>query len=226
MSPWIHIKVHQEFRIRVPLLDPCMQQDPCIPVCDSAHHDEDFTPRYKITMMTDEIHVSQKCFQRETYLKCKRHAGYMQDTCILREVIISVIEIHVRYMLVTCEIHMGYMRNACGIHVRKSLVRENDKMYRCHHRTPCAPHGPGSRLTQLGSLVCRGEISSVVPVWPDAFRGNIFGTKERVQCGPTHGPTAAQPQARILPSGGSGVRWGAGRAALKSRLISSKHPYV
>ena len=147
----------------------------------------------------------------------------MRDTCRIH-VSSEIIEIHAGYMRDTYGIHAECIRDTCTGYMYVNLWL--GKMYRCHHRTPCAPHGPGSRLTQLGSLVCRGEISSVVPVWPDAFRGNIFGTKERVQCGPTHGPTAAQPQARILPSGGSGVRWGAGRAALKSRLISSKHPYV
>ena len=45
-----------------------------------------------------------KCIEREMYLICRRHAGYMRDTC----------RIHVSSEAIT--IHTGYIRDSCGIH--------------------------------------------------------------------------------------------------------------
>jgi len=74
-----------------------------------------------------------KCMQRGTYLRCKIHARYMQDTCILRGDQ-DTYRIHPRYIkkyivryiylncirremyLIwrdTCGIHAGYMRDTC-----------------------------------------------------------------------------------------------------------------
>ena len=57
-----------------------------------------------------------KCMQRGTYLRCKIHARYMQDTCILRGDQ-DTYRIHPRYIkkyivryMYLCKIHLRYIR--------------------------------------------------------------------------------------------------------------------
>jgi len=107
-----------------------------------------------------------KCMQRGTYLRCKIHARYMQDTCILRGDQ-DTYRIHpryikkyiVRYMYLncirremyliwrdTCGIHAGYMRDTCGIHVSSVVI----KIHAGHMRDTCGIHAGYMQDTYLG----------------------------------------------------------------------------
>ena len=85
-----------------------------------------------------------KCIEREMYLICRRHAGYMRDTC----------SIHVSSEAI--RIHTGYIRDSCGIHAEYmrdtylSGVRGNVSM-----SSSCAAHlsgHPSPPCVQMGLL--------------------------------------------------------------------------